>query len=352
MSTVLPPTDTSKSDKKKRLSEGLEISPAEGVFEKGDPAHPADYVEPHHIDANELHNEEQSFTHRMVILGAVVFPLLGLVGAIAMAFNNGYISWLHLGMLIGGWYMTGLGITIGFHRMLTHRSFEAKPWVRNFWTIMGSLAVEGSPIDWCMVHRKHHRFSDHEGDPHSPHLHDDTMIGMLKGAWHSHVGWMFNANWSRKERLKYVPDLMNDPLLLSIDRNYYLWVTATLVIPTIIGGLASMTLMGAWLGLLWGGLARVCLSHHMTWSINSICHLFGARDFKSSDDSRNNVVFGVLSHGEGWHNNHHAFPTSARHGLKWWQFDLSWVIIRTMQLTGLAWNVKLPTEKQMKSRAR
>jgi stearoyl-CoA desaturase (delta-9 desaturase) len=163
---------------------------------------------------------------------------------------------------------------------------------------------------------------------------------------------MFEANWSRTERLKYVPDLMNDPVLLAIDRNYYMWVTATLVIPTIIGGLADMSLMGAFLGLLWGGLARVCLSHHMTWSINSICHLFGARDFKSSDDSRNNIVFGVLSHGEGWHNNHHAFPTSARHGLKWWQFDLSWVIIRAMQVTGLAWNVKLPSEKQMKSRAR
>ncbi len=351
MSTVVRPSKHSKSGKK-RLSDGLDISSPESAEVKPTIAHPADYIEPHDLEDDGEFQEEQSFTHKMVILGAVVFPLMGLIGAIAMAFTNGYISWLHLGMLIGGWYLTGLGITIGFHRMLTHRSFEAHPWVRNFWTVMGSLAVEGSPIDWCMVHRKHHQFSDHHGDPHSPHLHDDTMLGMLKGAWHSHVGWMFNANWSRKERLKYVPDLMNDPVLLSIDRNYYLWVTATLVVPAIIGGLASMSLMGAWLGLLWGGLARVCLSHHMTWSINSICHLFGARDFKSSDDSRNNIVFGVLSHGEGWHNNHHAFPTSARHGLKWWQFDLSWIIIRGMQLVGLAWNVKLPTDKQLESRAR
>ena len=349
MSTVVRP---SKSGSKKRLSDGLD--PTSALDSEGKPTivHPADYIEPHDIEDDGHFEEEQSFTHRMVILGAVVLPLLGMIGAIALAFSNGYISWLHLTMLIGGWYATGLGVTIGFHRMLTHRSFEAHPWARNFWTILGSLAVEGSPIDWCMVHRKHHQFSDHHGDPHSPHLHDDTMIGMLKGAWHSHVGWMFNANWSRKERLKYVPDLMNDPILLSIDRNYYLWVTATLVIPTIIGGLASMSLMGAWLGLLWGGLARVCLSHHMTWAINSICHLFGARDFKSSDDSRNNVFFGVFSHGEGWHNNHHAFPTSARHGLKWWQLDLSWMIIRGMQMVGLAWNVKLPTEKQMENRAR
>ena len=204
MSTVVRP---SKSGSKKRLSDGLD--PTSALDSEGKPTivHPADYIEPHDIEDDGHLEEEQSFTHRMVILGAVVFPLLGMIGAIALAFSNGYISWLHLTMLIGGWYATGLGVTIGFHRMLTHRSFEAHPWARNFWTILGSLAVEGSPIDWCMVHRKHHQFSDHHGDPHSPHLHDDTMIGMLKGAWHSHVGWMFNANWSRKERLKYVPDL-------------------------------------------------------------------------------------------------------------------------------------------------
>jgi stearoyl-CoA desaturase (delta-9 desaturase) len=152
---------------------------------------------------------------------------------------------------------------------------------------------------------------------------------------------------------------MKDPMLVAIDAKYYWWVTATLVIPLVIGGLAALfyeptvlgVLKGAGLGFIWGGLARVCLSHHMTWSINSICHIFGSQDFKSSDDSRNNLFFGIFSHGEGWHNNHHAFPTSARHGLKWWQFDLSWVIIRTMAMFGLVWNVKLPTERQMESRA-
>ena len=347
MSSVIRPPKQGKQ----RLSEGL-APESDAAEQKPTVVHPADYVEPHDNLEHGDFDEEQSLTHKLVVLGAVVFPLMGLIAVIVMAWGYGYMSWLNLGMLVGGWYLTGLGITIGFHRMLTHRSFETTGPIRTFWTVMGSLAVEGSPIDWCMVHRKHHQFSDHHGDPHSPHLHEDSLLGTLKGAWHSHVGWMFQANWSRKERLKYVPDLMNDPLLLSIDRNYYLWVTATLAIPAIIGGLATMSLFGAWLGFLWGGLARVCFSHHMTWSINSICHLFGARDFKSSDDSRNNVVFGVLSHGEGWHNNHHAFPTSARHGLKWWQFDLSWVIIRGLQMCGLAWNVKLPTEKQMAARAR
>jgi len=306
------------------------------------------------------HDHDHSFSHKMAILGAVVIPLIALVSCMVMAFGYGMMSWLDVTMLIGGWYLTGLGITIGFHRMLTHGSFKARPSVRYFWTALGSLAVEGSPTDWCMVHRKHHQFSDDHGDPHSPHLHGEGWLNSLKGFWHSHTGWLFNSNWSKAERKKYVPDLMDEPMLQSIDKNYYKWVVATLAIPLVIGGLAALTydatlmgvLKGAGLGFLWGGLARVCLSHHMTWSINSICHIFGSQDYKSSDDSRNNLFFGVLSHGEGWHNNHHAFPTSARHGLKWWQFDLSWVIIRTMALCGLVWDVKLPTERQLKLRSK
>ena len=331
-----------------------------------------DFVAPisetgHHDD--HVFDDENSLSKRIAILGTVLLPLAGLTGAIYLAFQYGMVSWLDVFMLIGGWYLTGMGITIGFHRMLTHRSFEAHPAVRWFWTAAGSLAVEGSPIDWCMVHRKHHRFSDHHGDPHSPHLHDGGLWESLVGFWHSHTGWLFNANWSKQERKKYVPDLLGDPLLESIDRNYVWWVVATLVAPAIIGGFAGLmgfgsTLVwgatpytamafvkGAILGFVWGGLARVCLSHHMTWAINSICHIFGSQDYKSSDDSRNNFFFGVFSHGEGWHNNHHAFPTSARHGLEWWQFDLSWVIIRGLEKCGLVWNVKLPTQRQLETRS-
>jgi stearoyl-CoA desaturase (delta-9 desaturase) len=341
----------------KRLSEGL--VPQSTVIEdepQVSAAHPHRHV---HEDGI-IFDDGNSLAKRLVILGTVVIPLLGMAGAIVLAWQFGMMSWLNLVMLIGGWYLTGMGITIGYHRMLTHRSFDAVAPVRWFWTVMGALAVEGSPIDWCMVHRKHHQFSDHHGDPHSPHLHEGGFWNMLKGFWHSHTGWLFNSNWSKSEREKYVPDLVNDPLLASIDRNYVWWVVATLAIPTVIGGVVALfapvvtlgsVALGAGLGFLWGGLARVCLSHHMTWSINSICHIFGSQDFKSADDSRNNLFFGVLSHGEGWHNNHHAFPTSARHGLKWWQFDLSWVIIRSLQLCGLAWDVKLPTERQLESRA-
>ena len=179
--------------------------------------------------------DEDSVARRLVILGTVLFPLAGLISAILIASQYGMVRWLDIVMLVGGWYLTGMGITIGYHRMLTHRSFETVSAVRGFWTAMGALAVEGSPIDWCMVHRKHHQFSDHEGDPHSPHLHDGGMLNQLKGFWHSHTGWLFNSNWSKGEREKYVPDLLEDKMLVAIDNHYVSWVTASLLIPAAIG---------------------------------------------------------------------------------------------------------------------
>ena len=173
---------------------------------------------------------------------------------------------------------------------------------------------------------------------------------MIQGAWHSHIGWLFNSNWSPKEREKYVPDLMQDKLLVSIDKNYYLWVTATLAIPLVLGGVIGLFeaftiasfAKGAALGFIWGGLARVCLSHHMTWSINSICHIIGSRDYKSGDDSRNNLFFGILSHGEGWHNNHHHDQRAASHGHLPSEFDMSWWVIRGLEMVGIAKNVVRP----------
>ena len=387
MSTIVPPKDagskktlSQKTLVKERthVADEVAIDTAAGVATlEADPeslvaGSLVDFVAPISESGkvhDHIHLEENTIGKQLGILGAVLVPLAALIGAIYMAFQYGMVSWLDVAMLIGGWYLTGIGITIGFHRMLTHRSFEAHPAVRWFWTVAGSLAVEGSPLDWCMVHRKHHRFSDHHGDPHSPHLHEGGFWETMHGFWHSHTGWLFKANWSKQERKKYIPDLAGDPLLESIDRNYIWWIVATLVIPGIIGGFAGLmgfgaagmwgaapyTMMafakGAVLGFLWGGLARVCLSHHMTWAINSICHIFGSQDYKSSDDSRNNIFFGIFSHGEGWHNNHHAFPTSARHGLEWWQFDLSWVIIRGLEKVGLVWNVKLPTDRQLETRS-
>ncbi len=360
MASVLPPVDEQETEFE--VGTAL-LAPPEEETDSLDMSAPhagslVDYVAPISETGDQLIYDENTLGKRLVILGTVLLPLMGMVAALVMAFQFGMATWLDVTMLIGGWYLTGMGITIGFHRMLTHRSFQAHPAVRWFWTAAGSLAVEGSPIDWCMVHRKHHRYSDNHGDPHSPHLHEGGWLNAIKGFWHSHAGWLFNANWSKAEREKYVPDLLKDPVLVSIDKHYKAWVVATLVIPALIGGFAALlgTVSfaafgkGALLGFIWGGLARVCLSHHMTWSINSICHIFGSQDYDASDDSRNNLFFGVLSHGEGWHNNHHAFPTSARHGLKWWQFDLSWIIIRGLEKVGLVWDVKLPSERQLKAR--
>lgn len=281
---------------------------------------------------------------------AVVLPIVGLVAAIVLLWQFGWMGWLYLGMLIGGWLLTGLGITVGFHRLLSHRSFGTYPVVRAFWMAMGCLAVEGSPLIWCAVHRRHHEYSDTPGDPHSPRLHGETIGGMLRGLLHAHVGWLFTGHWTSPELKRYIPDLLQDRLLVAVDRRYYLLVLTSLVLPTALGGLLTWTWWGALMGLLWGGLVRILVTHHITWSINSICHVFGKPTYRTSDRSTNNLICGVLGLGEGWHNNHHAFPTSARHGLAWWQFDLSWLVIRSMQAFGLAWDVRLPSAKSLAER--
>ena len=211
----------------------------------------------------------------------------------------------------------------------------------------GTLSVQGSPLIWCAVHRKHHQHSDKIGDPHSPLLHGHGWKNAIRGFVHAHTGWLFTGHWTQPELQRFVPDLMADKLLVSIDRVYYMWVLLSLAIPTAIGGLVTWSWAGAGWGLLWGGLVRIFVTHHVTWSINSVCHLFGKRNYVSGDGARNNLFCGIFACGEGWHNNHHAFPTSARHGLEWWQFDSSWIIIRTMQALGLAWNVRLPNPRAM-----
>lgn len=289
-----------------------------------------------------------SWRHKLAMSMAVSLPLVGFVTCIVLLWQVGWMGWLYLGLLVGGWLLTGLGITIGFHRMLAHRSFKTYSWMRAFWLGLGSLAVEGSPLSWAAVHRRHHAHSDKPGDPHSPHVHEGGWWNALKGVVHSHVGWLFTGYWCSLQTKKYVPDLLNDKIVVAMDRFYYVFVLMSLAIPTAIAGLVTMSWQGALLGLLWGGLARIFITHHITWSINSLCHIFGSRPFVSKDLSRNNLLCGLLAHGEGWHNNHHAFPSSARHGLEWWQFDLSWLIICGMQRLGLAWDVRTPSERSIR----
>lgn len=297
------------------------------------------------VTSPEVHptHEPMSRAARFVILLAVVVPFAGLVAAIALLWGYG-ISWVQLGLLLGMYLLTILGITVGYHRLFTHRAFETNGAVKAVLAILGSMAVQGPLLRWVASHRRHHQHSDDHQDPHSPHAHSGEgagdVMGVLRGLWHAHVGWLFTpdiAGWRR-----YVGDLAKDGLLRRISDLFPLWVAIGLLLPALLGGLLTMTWTGVLLGFIWGGLVRVFLVHHVTWSINSVCHIWGTRPFKSDDESRNNFVMGVLALGEGWHNNHHAFPTSARHGLRWWQVDVSYLVIRGLELLGLARKVRVP----------
>jgi stearoyl-CoA desaturase (delta-9 desaturase) len=276
---------------------------------------------------------------RLINLGIVVVPLLGLVAAIILLWGWG-LGWLELSLLLGMYLVTSLGVTVGFHRLFTHKSFETHPVVQFILAALGSMTAQGSLFDWVALHRKHHQHSDRPGDPHSPHLHGGGLFGLIRGFFHAHLGWMFGARF--RDLRRYVADLNKSTSLWVASALFPLWVALGLLIPTLLGGLITLSWTGALLGLLWGGLARMCLFHHVTWSINSVCHLWGGQPHESRDHSTNNAVFGILALGEGWHNNHHAYPTSAQHGLRWWQIDISYWVIWTLACVGLAHKVKLP----------
>jgi stearoyl-CoA desaturase (delta-9 desaturase) len=247
-----------------------------------------------------------------------------------------------LALLAGMYAATVIGIGVGFHRLVSHRAFQAHTAVKGALCILGSMAAEGPVLFWAATHRRHHSSSDREGDPHSPHLHGAGALNSLRGFWHAHVGWMFTpeiTGWGY-----YVPDLLKDRTIFAINRQYFIWVFSGLLAPTLLGGLLTGTWRGVFDGFLWGGLVRIFLVHQTSWSINSICHIFGRRAFDTRDQSTNNFWIALLSFGEGWHNNHHAFPHSAMHGLRWWEVDLSGYLIQLLKRLGLVWNVKIPTD--------
>ena len=285
---------------------------------------------------------------RVVTLLGVVLPFLGLAAAVVFLWGWGF-SWLHLGLLAGMYLLTAVGVTVGYHRLFTHRSFETTRPVKLLLAVLGSMAVEGPLLKWVAMHRRHHQHSDGADDPHSPHHHGEGLRGLIAGAWHAHAGWLFDRDPENLSR--YVGDLQSDSLLRRVSRTWTLWSALGLALPAVLGGLIAWSWTGVLLGFIWGGLTRVFLVHHVTWSINSVCHLWGTRPFRSRDESRNNALGGGLGRGEGGHNHHHAFPTSARHGLRWWEFDASYLIIRALEWVGLAWRVRLPPATALRRRA-
>jgi stearoyl-CoA desaturase (Delta-9 desaturase) len=290
--------------------------------------------------------------HRIANLTAVILPFLAFLLAIVLLWNRA-VNATDLAIFAFFYAITGFGITVGYHRLFTHRAFETSTPVRVLFAIFGSMAVEGSVITWVADHRKHHAFADDDGDPHSPHVYaQEGVKGALKGLWHAHVGWMLSDAHGRASAHRYAPDLVKDRPIRWVNSTFFFWVGMTLLLPAIAGFvLSGFTFAGAASGFLWGGLVRIFLLHHVTWSINSVCHFFGSRRFDVEDESRNVFWLALPSLGEAWHHNHHAFPTSAYHGLKPWErlADPSALLIATMAKLRIVRNVvTVSPEKQAK----
>jgi stearoyl-CoA desaturase (Delta-9 desaturase) len=278
-------------------------------------------------------------TRDRVITGIVTIVPIAALGFVAWQLWDGLLHPSDLAVFAIMYVLTGLGITVGFHRLFTHRSFKTSPALRGVLAALGSAAIEGPVISWVADHRKHHAFSDQVGDPHSPHVdHGAGWRGALRGLVHAHVGWLF-IHTQRGSRERYAPDLLADPVVSFVDRTFLIWTAAGLAAAFGLGYAIGGSLRAGLTGLLWGGAVRMLVLHHMTYSINSLCHFFGRRDYATGDESRNLMWLALPTLGEAWHNNHHAFPTSASHGLSWRQPDVSALVIRALAGLGLCWDV-------------
>ena len=287
---------------------------------------------------------------RAINVVAVALPLAAVVAAGALAWNE-VLGPADLAVFAGMYVLANfLGIDIGFHRLLTHRSFETSRPARAAFAVLGTMALQGPVINWVADHRKHHAFADQDGDPHSPHTEGGTgVLGTLRGLWHAHVGWLLDGSYS-SEPVRYARDLVRDPAMLRISRWALPIVAVGLVLPFGAGLLIGGSVGAGLTALLWGGPVRIFVGNHGSWAINSICHRFGQRRFDIPDESRNVPILAIPSLGASWHHNHHAFPTSARHGLRWFEFDLAGLAIGGMGRVGLAWNVVRITPEQQRAK--
>ena len=290
-----------------------------------------------------ISGRRSAFQHSMIYT-FVAIPMVALVLAVPLVWGWG-VGW-HDMALFAAFYIVGcLGITVGFHRHFTHKSFKAKTWLRVVMAISGSLAVQGNVLNWVADHRRHHAFSDREGDPHSPWLHGTSPLAVAKGFFHAHMGWFFDRDETNQRR--FIPDLLVDRAIVRVSRTFGIWVAVSLLLPAAIGGLITWSWAGILTGFFWGGLVRLAVLNHVTWSINSICHMIGAQPFRSRDRSRNFWPLAVLSMGESWHNLHHADPTCARHGVLPGQVDISARLIWIFERFGWAHEVRWPTSQRL-----
>ena len=291
----------------------------------------------------------QTLAELITIRAFLIVPFVVLVAAIPVFWGWG-VSWLDLTIGGGFFIVSTLGVTVGYHRYFTHGSFRAKRALRIALAVAGGLAAQGPVIGWVADHRRHHAFSDREGDPHSPWLFGTSPVALMRGFWHAHMGWLFGRDKTNVDR--FAPDLAADRDLRLVDRLFGVWVIASVLIPALLGGLLTMSWWGALTAFLWAGLARISFQHHVTWSVNSICHMIGERPFASRDRSANFWPLAILSMGESWHNSHHADPTSARHGVLRGQLDISARVIWMFEKLGWAWQVRWPTAKRLASMSR
>jgi stearoyl-CoA desaturase (delta-9 desaturase) len=282
---------------------------------------------------------EDKWYSKATVLTVVFLPLIAMGYAMWRLWGN-HVGPLDLWLLLGFWAFTGLGISVGYHRMLTHRAFEARPVARLVLLIAGTMSLQGPPADWAATHIRHHAKADRAGDPHSP----------LEGFWHAHTAWLVRDRFVR-DGLAH-DKLMADPITRFVQKTWWVWVTLTFALPAAIAFLITGSWWAALDGAVWGGLIRVFIGHHITWSVNSITHMFGTRPFKTTDQARNNWLIGLLGWGEGWHNNHHAFPKSAFIGMRWYQIDIGGWVVALLKVTRQVRNVWFPTREERQARLR
>jgi len=286
-------------------------------------------------------------SEQVVLYILVLVPFIALLAAVPALWGWG-LGWHDVVLSMAFYVVSGLGVTVGFHRYFTHGGFKAKRWLRIALAVAGSLAVQGPVIRWVADHRRHHMFSDKEGDPHSPWRFGTSVGALTKGMWHAHMGWLFNRERTNEER--FTPDLLADRDIARIDHLFPVWLATTLLAPALIGGLWSMSWHGALTAFFWASLVRVSFLHHITWSVNSVCHVIGERPFAARDKSANFWPLAIISFGESWHNSHHADPTCARHGVLKGQIDVSARVIQWFERFGWVYDVRWTTPERIQAR--